>query len=182
MTTARLEQSLANGSVMFTPILARTVQRERARIRYASVAYLHFAPCIALLAADPLPAILAPGDLAGTTVGWVQGGALPPFMLDKRIRLDRIGSIDWTEANLEKLKLGRIDAAYFSNHYTPEYFAARSGIELKLLALPVRQIDLYGAFSPEAPASLAERYNRAAQEAFAGDKFAAYLRESLARD
>ncbi|MEJ7806290.1 MAG: transporter substrate-binding domain-containing protein [Telluria sp.] len=179
MTTARLEQSLISGRVMFTPILARTPSRERSRIRYAGAPYVLFAPCIAVLADSPLGAVLQPGDLAGKTVGWVQGGALPTFMLDKRIRLDRIGAVDWSQANLSKLRLGRIDAAYFSNSYTPRYFAARGGVALKLLPLPVKKIELYGAFSPKVPASLAERYTRAASEAFAGDRFSTYLQKAV---
>lgn len=179
MTTARLEQSLISGSVMFTPILARTAQRERAGIRFAGAVHIRFDPCIALLPEHPLDKVVSAADLYSITVGWVQAGALPPFMLDKRIRLDRVGSVDWTAANLEKLKLGRIGAAYFSNHYTPEFFAARTGMRLKLLSLPTKGTDLYGAFSPKASPALIERYRRAAAEAFADDKFVAYLQKAM---
>jgi ABC-type amino acid transport substrate-binding protein len=182
VTTARLVQSLASGTVQFTPILLRTTPRERAGIRFAGPSYIRFAPCLALLPTHPLDHIATPSDLAGITVGWVQGGALPAFMLDRRIKLDRIGNVDWTTANIEKLKLGRIGAAYFSNRDTPRYLAARSGVELKLLNLPTRALKLYGAFSPTAPASLAQRYERAAEEAFADGKFAAYLYKALQDD
>jgi hypothetical protein len=182
VTVARLEQSLINGRVMFTPILARTATRARARIRYVGKPYLHFDPCIALLPDHPLQQIDSPADLTNMTVGWVQAGALPAFMLDKRIRLDRVGSVEWTAANIEKLRLGRIDAAYFSNRYTPQYFSARTGMELKLISLPTAGIDLYGAFSPKAPPGLAERFRLAAEEAFADDKFSAYLHKGLVAD
>jgi hypothetical protein len=179
VTTARLEQSLINGRVMFTPILLRTGQRERARIRFAGQPYIHFEPCLALLPEHRLNRIDSPADLATIKVGWVQGAALPPFMLDRRIELDRVGSVEWTVANLEKLKLGRIGAAYFSNRDTPRYFIAHMGIELKVLSLPLKPLELYGAFSPRAPASLVQRYQRAAKEAFADDKFALYLQKAL---
>ena len=179
VTIARLEQSLINGRVAFTPILARTRLRERSRLRFSDETYIHFDPCIAVLPDSPLRDVTSPAGLSNMTVGWVQAGALPPFMLDKRIRLDRVGSVEWTAANLEKLRLGRIDAAYFSNRYTPQYFAAHTGMELKLISLPIKGIDLYGAFSPRAPARLAERYRRAAAEAFADDKFSAYLHKAL---
>ncbi len=179
VTTARLEQSLISGRIMFTPILARTALRERARIRFAGDVHIRFDPCIAVLPEHPLQELVSPADLVGVTVGWVQAGALPSFMQDKRIKLDRVGNVEWTEANLEKLRLGRIGAAYFSNRYTPLYFAARSGLPLKLLSLPSKGVDLYGAFSPKVPASLAERYRHAAAEAFADDKFSAYLNKAL---
>ncbi len=179
VTTARLEQSLMNGRVMFTPILLPTVRRERARIRFADRSYLHFEPCIALLPEHPLNRIDSPADLADIKVGWVQAGALPSFMLDKRIKLDRVGSVEWTVANLEKLQLGRIGAAYFSNCDTPRYFTAHMGIELKVLSLPLKPLALYGAFSPRTPAALVERYQRAAEEALADDRFALYLQKAL---
>jgi hypothetical protein len=182
VTTARLVQSLASGTVLFSPILLRTAPRERAGIRFAGAAYIRFTPCIALLPTHPLDHIDTPSDLAGITVGWVQGGALPAFMLDRRIKLDRIGNVEWTTANIEKLKLGRIGAAYFSNGDTPRYLSARSGVALKLINLPIRALKLYGAFSPKAPASLAQRYERAAEEAFADGKFSAYLHKALRDD
>jgi hypothetical protein len=182
VTTARLVQSLASGRILFTPILLRTTPRERAGIRFAGPSSIRFAPCLALLPTHPLDHVETPSDLAGITVGWVQGGALPAFMLDRRIKLDRIGNVEWTTANIEKLKLGRIGAAYFSNQDTARYLAARSGVELKVLNLPTRALKLYGAFSPKAPASLAQRYERAAEEAFADGKFTAYVHKALQDD
>ncbi|MES2319385.1 MAG: hypothetical protein V4631_18045 [Pseudomonadota bacterium] len=179
MTMARLENSLVTGRVMFTPILARTPGRERARIYFAGDVHIRLEPCLAVLPDSPLQAVASPADLAGLSIGWVQAGALPPFMLDKRIKLDRVGSVDWTTANLEKLRLGRIGAAYFSNPYTPEFFAGKTGLALKLIKLPVPGPKLYGAFSPAAPRSLAERYERAADEAFANDKFSVYIHKAV---
>ncbi len=179
-TVARLEQSLISGRVMFTPILLRTRARDKARIRFAGDVYIRFHPCLAVLPESPLNAVDSAGDLASLTIGWVQAGALPDFMLDKRIRLDRIGSVDWTPANLEKLRLGRIDAAYFSNHYTPQYFAARTAMKLKIITLPTAGLNLQGAFAPGTPTALLERYKRAAEEAFAQDRFSAYLDQALA--
>lgn len=179
-TVARLEQNLISGRVMFTPILLRTRERDKARIRFAGDVYIRFHPCLALLPEHPLESVDSPADLAKLTIGWVQAGALPAFMLDKRIRLDRIGSVEWTPANLEKLRLGRIQAAYFSNHYTPQYFAARTGMKLKIITLPTAGLNLQGAFAPGTPTVLVERFKRAAEEAFAQDRFSAYLDKALA--
>lgn len=179
MTMARLENSLASGRVLFTPILAWTPARAKARIRFVGGAHIRLDPCLAVLPDSPLRDVATPADLANVTVGWVQAGALPEFMLDKRIKLDRVGSVDWTNANLEKLKLGRIGAAYFSNPYTPQFFAARTGTPLRLISMPVKGPKLYGAFSPKASSSLKERYERAAEEAFANDRFSAYLHKAV---
>lgn len=179
MTTARVEQNLIGGQIMFTPMLIRTAARELARIQFAGEAYIKFAPCIAVLPQHRLTTIRGAADLEGITIGWVQSGAMPPMMQDARIKLDLISNIGWERANLDKLRLGRIGGAYFSNPYTPLYFAARSGMRLRLIGLPVAQLELYGAFAPSAPAELVERYRIAAQEAFAGGRFQPYLNKTL---
>jgi ABC-type amino acid transport substrate-binding protein len=179
MTMARLEQSLVSGRVMFTPILAQTPARVKAGIQFAGDVHVRLDPCLAVLPDSPLTSVTTPADLANITVGWVQAGALPAFMQDRRIRLDRIGSVEWTNANLEKLRLGRIDAAYFSNPYTPQFFAAQAGMTLRLVKMPVQGPKLYGAFARAAPRSLGERYERAADEAFAGDRFSLYMHKAV---
>jgi len=179
MTVARLERSLITGRIMFTPMLARTRERLKARVQFADEPYIRLDPCIAVLPDSAITHVATPADLAGVTVGWVQAGALPAFMQDRRIRLDRVGSIDWTFANLEKLRLGRIGAAYFSNPYTPQFFSAKTGMELRIISLPTPRIPLYGAFSPQTPRTLAERYARAAGDAFAGDRFSTYMHRAV---
>lgn len=180
MTTARLAQSLRSGRVMFTPALLKNDERIRQGIRYAGGMHIPFTPCVAFLESHPILAITSTADLANMKIGWVQGGVLPQFMLDPKIELDRVGSVDWITANLEKLRLGRLDGAYFSNTYTPRYYAAQTGLRLKVLALPTPTAGLYGAFSPTAPAGLDERYRRAAEEAFAGGRFYEYLDKTIA--
>lgn len=182
MTIARVEQNLISGRIMFTPILVRTRLREKAGLRFAGDVYIRFHPCLAVLPEHPLETVDSPSDLANLSIGWVQAGALPDFMLDKRIRLDRVGTVEWTPANLEKLRLGRIQAAYFSNHYTPQYFAARTGMKLKIISLPTAGLNLQGAFAPGTSVALVERFRRAADEAFSQDRFAPYLDRALARE
>lgn len=180
MTVARLERSLASGSVTFTPILFKTAAREKAGIRYAGDVHIALDPCLAVLPDSPLHHVSSPADLVNLTIGWVQAGVLPEFMQDKRIQFDRISNIDWASANLEKLRLGRIDAAYFSNPYTPQFYSAQMGMPIRLVALPRGGVRLYGAFSPNAPRGMAERYERAADVAFANDRFQAYMNRAVA--
>jgi ABC-type amino acid transport substrate-binding protein len=179
MTVARLEQSLVAGRVLFTPILAKTTAREQAHIQFAGAPQVRFSPAIAVRPDHPLNALASPADLSGLTIGWVQAGALPPFMQDSHIRLELDGAIDWERTNLEKLRLGRIGGAYFSDRQTARYYAARTGMQLKLLNLPVPGTLLYAAFAPSVPPALVERYLRAASEAFAGNRFNTYLNRAV---
>ncbi len=179
MTTARLEQSLYANRVMFTPVLFKNEERIRKGIRFAGAMHIPFTPCVAFLADHPLKAITSPADMANMKIGWVQGAALPQFMLEANIQLDRIGSVDWITANLEKLRLRRVDGAYFSNTYTPRYYAAQTGLRLKVLPLPTPIPGLFGAFSPKAPAGLDQRYRRAAEEAFADGRFLVYIDKAI---
>lgn len=180
VTVARLEQNLIRGTFTFTPILAKTTAREAARIHFASGQYIRFEPCIAVLPEHRLAAIDKVDDLAGMTVGWVQSGALPQYFNDARIKFDLVGSVDWERVNLEKLRLGRIDAAYFSDQFTLRYYAAQNGVRVKVLKLPTAGVTLFGAFSPDAPKALVDNYQRAAQAAFADGRWESYLAKALA--
>jgi ABC-type amino acid transport substrate-binding protein len=179
VTVARLEHSLASGDVQFTPILAHTPERDHSAIQFDPDVYIRFVPCIAVLPEHRLGAIHGPDDLAGMTIGWVQAGALPPFMRDPRIRFDLVGGVDWEKINLGKLKLARIDGAYFSNCASAQYYAARNGLKLNLLPLPVQGVPLHGAFAPSAPSQLVQRYHKAAQQAFAAGRFDSYVNRTL---
>lgn len=179
VTVARLEHDLAVGAVMFTPILVHTPERDQARIQFDPEVHIKFGPCLAVQQEHKLNAIREPADLAGMTIGWVRAGALPPFMHDPGIRFDLVGGVDWESSNLGKLRLGRIDGAYFSNCASAQYQIGRSGTPLKLLPLPVPGAPLYAAFSPLAPADLVRRHHLAAQQAFAAGRFEAYLNKAL---
>jgi ABC-type amino acid transport substrate-binding protein len=179
VTVARLETSLASGDVQFTPILAHTPQRDRSAIQFDGDVYVRFVPCVAVLPGHRLDAVHGPDDLAGMTIGWVQAGALPPFMHDARLHLDLAGGIDWEKINLAKLKLGRIDGAYFSNCPSAQYYANRGGLKFKLLPLPVEGAPLHAAFAPSAPPQLVQRYRKAAQQAFSAGRFDAYVSKTL---
>jgi polar amino acid transport system substrate-binding protein len=180
VTVARLEQNLTRGTVSFTPILTVTPGRIAAKIRFAGTNHIHFEPCIAVLPEHRLNVIRKPGDLAGMSIGWVQSAAKPEFLNDPSIKFDLIGSVDWERVNMDKLKLGRIQGAFFSDQFTPRYYAAQNGIAVKLLKLPTPGVSLYGAFSPVSPAALVKNYEHAAKEAFADGRWESYLAKALA--
>lgn len=179
VTVARLEKGLASGQVLFTPILARTPERDAAGILFDTESYVKFMPCVVVLPTHPLNAIRSANDLADMHIGWMQAGALPPFMRDPRIQLDLIGGVDWEQINLAKLRLGRIGGAYFSNCASAQYYAARDGMPLKLLPMPVPGVALFGAFSPHASPDLVRRYHKAARQAFANGRFEAFMSKAL---
>lgn len=179
VNVARLEQSLIHNVVQFSPILAKSPERLAAGIRFAGDVDIQFEPCIAVRRDSALSAITSAADLANLTIGWVQSGAIPDFLNDRRIRFDLVSAPNWEEINLNKLKAGRIDGAFFSDQFTPRYYGLRSGVELKLLPLPALGRPLYAAFSPQAAPGLAERYVRAARGAFANGRWQAYLDQNL---
>ncbi len=179
VTVARLEQNLARGTVAFTPILTITPARNAAKIRFAGINYIHFEPCIAVLPEHRLNAIRKASDLAGMSIGWVQSAAKPEFLNDPNIKFDLIGSVDWERVNMDKLRLGRIQGAFFSDQFTPRYYAAQNGAKVKLLKLPTPGVSLYGAFSPDTPLLVVRNYEHAAKEAFADGRWEAYLAKAL---
>ena len=180
VSVARLEQNLINGKVLFTPILAKTAAREKAKLIFAGNVDIKFEPCIAVRADHPLTTITSTADLAGMTIGWVRSGAIPAFLRDDRIKFDLVSVPDWEQTNLKKLVAGRIQGVFFSDQFTPRYYAARGDVHLKLLTLPTLGTSLYGTFSPKAPANLVVRYEKATREAFAKGRWEAYLDKALA--
>lgn len=180
VTVARLEQNLSRGTVAFTPILTVTPARIAAKIRFAGINYIHFEPCIAVLPGHRLDVIRKGSDLAGMSIGWVQSAAKPEFLNHPGIKFDLIGSVDWERVNMDKLRLGRIQGAFFSDQFTPRYYAAQNDFAVKLLKLPTPGVSLYGAFSPDTPLALVKNYEQAAKEAFADRRWETYLIKALA--
>ncbi len=80
---------------------------------------------------------------------------------------------------MAKLEAGRLDGIYFSNPYTPQYYAAQTGLRLKLLELPVPAHQLYATFAPNASPALVARYEAAARVAFANGRLATYIQRAL---
>ena len=179
VTIARLEQNLASGAVQFTPILSNTPERRDRGIVFAGEQYVRFAPCVAVLPNSPLTVIHKPSDLYGMAIGWAAGGAIAPFMLDKGIRLERVGVVDWERANLEKLRLGRLQGAFFSDQYTPQYYARHENMQLRCVRIPAPGVVLHGAFAPGTPATLIQRYEKAAREAFANERFTRFVEKYI---
>ena len=181
VTIARLEQNLLSGRVMFTPIMTKSPARVQAGFKFAGEVDVQFKPCIALLPTHKLTAIREPADLYDMKIGWVKTSPISQFLQDERIRMDLIGVIDWERANLAKLEAGRLDGIYFSNPYTPQYYAAKTGLRLKLLDLPVPAHPVYATFAPAAPAALVARYESAARQAFANGRFEQYIERALVK-
>lgn len=179
VTVARLEQSLIRGDVMFTPVFSFTEQRKSAGIVFAGDVHVHFDPCIVVLPSYRLDAIASPDDLAGMTIGWVNAAAMPEFLHKAPVKFDLIASVDWERANLEKLRLGRIQGAFFSDQFTPRFYGAQLGMALKVLKLPAPGTQLYGAFSPKVSPELMARYEKAARAAFANGRWETYLNKAV---
>jgi ABC-type amino acid transport substrate-binding protein len=179
VTIARLEQNLVSGAIQFTPILSVTPDRRDRGIVFAGDQYVRFAPCVAVLPESPLQAIRSPRDLYGMSIGWATGGAIASFMLDPGIRLERVGVVDWERTNLEKLRLGRLHGAFFSDEYTPLYYARHEKMQLRCVKIPAPGVTLHGAFAPGTAPGLIQRYEKAAREAFANGRFTAFVEKYI---
>jgi len=180
VTIARLEQSLASGAIQFTPILSITPERRDRGIVFAGEQHVRFSPCVAVLPESPLRVIRSQADLRGMSIGWAAGGAIAPFMQDPAIRLERVGVVDWERANLEKLRLGRLQGAFFSDQYTPQYYARHEKLELRCVKIPAPGVVLHGAFAPGTSDALIRRYEKAAREAFANGRFTTFVERYIA--
>jgi ABC-type amino acid transport substrate-binding protein len=120
--------------------------------------------------------------LDGLRIAWVQAGPLPPELERPGIHWDRTSVPNWERANLGKLALGRVDAAYFSNPATPAWHARQQRLDIQMVPLDVPPRPLYAAFAPDTPPSLIARFERAAQQAFANGQFERYLSRWLSAE
>lgn len=179
VTISRLEQNLVSGAIQFTPILSLTPERRDRGIVFAGEQYIRFSPCVAVLPDSPLKTIRTQRDLHGMSIGWATGGAIAAFMLDPNIRLERVGVVDWERTNLEKLRLGRLAGVFFSDQYTPMYYARHDKMQLRCVKIPAPGVTLHGAFAPNTPSSLIQRYEKAAREAFANGRFTAFVEKYI---
>ncbi|MFC4158553.1 substrate-binding periplasmic protein [Chitinimonas lacunae] len=178
MTVARLLRSLETGSADMAPILSYAPERRR-QVDYASQAYIRFEPVLAVRPNSHLQRITDFSQLDGLRIGWVKQSVLEPALQRPAIQWDMNGEVQWERSNMGKLQLGRIDAAFFSNPYTPLYFAKGAGYTVRTLPLPLRAREVFAAFSKTASPRLLGRYEHAAQEAFANKRFEQHLQRYI---
>ncbi|MGQ5521734.1 substrate-binding periplasmic protein [Chitinimonas sp. PSY-7] len=175
VTPPRLVENLRTGTLHFAPILNREGEERIRSIRFGQNEVVSFHPSLVVNANSVLKNVDRPQDLAGMTVAWVLGANYTDFLEHPDIRVDRTGVPDWEEINLGKLRLGRADAALFSNPYTPRYVAGNNINQFRLLMLPVPPIKLFSVFSPKLDPAVVARVDKAIGAAVANGRLTYYL-------
>lgn len=132
-------------------------------------------PHLAVLKTSPLQSVQSLQQLAGMEIGWAGGTLLPPAFDDIAIQWQLLTVQDWQVMNLRKLKLGRIQAVFFENEYSPRYYAEMEGMDIQLLRLPMPERTFTMAYSPKADKDALAQFDKAAAAAFAGDQFRVFL-------
>ncbi len=160
VSVARLARNLETGDFGFTPILTRTPER-LSRYRFSPAPFMYFQPLLSVRTHSDLVEIKDQSSLYGMTVGYIEAAAFPDILKHPQIKLDLTGQADWESANLNKLKLRRIDAAYFSDVRTADYFSRRGGVEMRMVKLPVPRIALHAAYSLHLREDIARRIDAA---------------------
>ncbi|GAB2869322.1 hypothetical protein GCM10027277_43150 [Pseudoduganella ginsengisoli] len=143
--------------------------------------YLRTQPHLAVLKTSPLQAVQSLQQLAGMEIGWAGGTLVPPPLADIPIQWQFLTVQDWQTANLRKLKLGRIQAVFFENEYSPRYYAASENLEIHLVKLPMPERQFAMAYSSKADKEAVARFDKAAAAAFANDQFKAFLEQYMKR-
>ena len=69
------------------------------------------------------------------------------------------------------LQAGRLDAVYFANPYSPQYFARQEGLALRLLPLPLPPRPLSLVHAAAADAARVAAFDQAAAPWFADGRF-----------
>ena len=137
--------------------------------------YLRTQPHLAVLKTSPLQSVQTLQQLAGMEIGWAGGTLLPPALAEVPIQWQFLTVPDWQAANLRKLKLGRIQAAFFENEYSPRYYAAAAHMDIHLVKLPMPEREFTMAYSPKSDKQAIAQFDKAAAAAFANEQFRVFL-------
>lgn len=179
MSFPRSKQAVQDGSVDVILIMGGSGQGGPAR--RANWAWLQPQSVLAVRASENWPAIDALAQLAGKHIGWVGGSNLPPELLGVPIHWQPMYGQNWQTLNLRKLQLGRLDAVFFQNPYSPAYWARQEKIAIRLLPLPLPLQRFEFGYSKRADPALIAEFDQAAAKAFADEQFLRFMADYMAR-
>jgi len=143
--------------------------------------YLRTQPHLAVLKTSPLQTVQSLQQLAGMEIGWAGGTLVPPALAEIPIQWQLLTVPDWQTANLRKLKMGRIQAVFFENEYSPRYYAAGENMDIHLVKLPMAERQFTMAYSPKSDKEALAQFDKAAATAFANEQFKAFLEQYMKR-
>jgi len=133
--------------------------------------YLEASPCLAVATSSLLLEVHDLHELGGMTIAWVAGPALPPELRSLQIKWHWPSMQNWQSTNLRMLSMGRIDAAYFANPYSPAYVARKQGLAIRLVTLPLPPTHFTMFYSVHADPALIQAFDALASQAFKGERF-----------
>ena len=101
-------------------------------------------------------------DLYGLKIGYAKNTFITPFMRDKGIQFDMVGTANFLEINTRKLKVGRIEGAYSPDQAGLLYIIKQEelGDSIKVLKLPEKEASFHVVFNKSATEQT-DRYNKA---------------------
>lgn len=142
---------------------------------YPAKPYFSTNPCIAVEADNPLQRIKSVEDIDGYRIGFAATftNLYPPIIMQNKNRLilDEISGNDWTQRNISRMLMGRLDAAFELNSYSILYVAKmlRMDKKIKILSLPSKKTDYYHVFFKTSPK--AQKLLKAYEKVVADYKF-----------
>ena len=146
LNVARLLSNLESGKCELTPLLSYTPERAK-HIHYVEPYLLLLRPVLVVLEPSRLRSVEQQEDLYGAAIGWSNQAIVPPLLQHPQIKIDALSQLNWEHGNMQKLVLGRIDAALFSNDISANYFQAQQSVATRLIYLPVTPLEVHMALA-----------------------------------
>jgi ABC-type amino acid transport substrate-binding protein len=174
---SRAIESLRSGKI--DVLLMTSVTQDRAGFANFKWSYLRVRPHLAVMKGSPLQHVDSLQQLAGMEIGWVANSPLVEGLDQVPIKWQLLSAADWQQMNLRKLKLGRIQAVFYENEYSPQYYARREQIDIQLIRLPLPERAFMMAYSLKSDPAAIARFDKAAAAAFAGERFRQFLEQYM---
>ncbi len=156
--------SLSNNTIDASALLAFSPDRAK-QFSYSKKHFYEGFSGIAVKEDSSITQVKKVDDILGIKIGYANKTFVSPFMRDKRIQFDMVGSSNFLELNIRKLLVGRIQAAYSPDLASMLYLEKSMGLEgqLRTLKLPEPPGKFHVVFSKKA-SDKAVRFDKAFEE------------------
>lgn len=175
----RLIVNLKENKTDAVALLAFSPERAKT-FRYSKASFYAGNSGIAVKTENPLSEITKIEDILDMRIGYAKKTFISPFMRDKRIKFDLVGTGNFLEVNIKKILAGRMEAAY-----SPDLAGLLSNIKsldvddkFKVLKLPERAAAFHVVFSKNAE-NKAARFDKALDKLGGADFYLKLLSKYL---
>jgi ABC-type amino acid transport substrate-binding protein len=160
----RIEAMLKNGEIDVAALFTKIPVRD-AQFAYPATPLSEVSSGISVLPDSPIKDVKKPEDLFGKSLGYIEGGFVPPFFVDPRIRIETVATgEDYREVGLQRLFAGRVDALLEINLASIRFYLRGRGYQarVRIIALPIDKTPVYSVFRKTAEGErLASEYDAA---------------------